>query len=42
MNDDELDDVYDRICDIEVDETYEAGDDELSERGQIVEDIVTL
>ncbi|MBE6898455.1 MAG: ADP-ribosylglycohydrolase [Ruminococcaceae bacterium] len=42
MNDDELDDVYDRICDIEVDETYEAGDDELSERGQIAEDIVTL
>ena len=42
MSDDELDDVYDKICDIEVDETYEAGDDELSERGQLAEGIVTL
>lgn len=37
----DLDEVYDDLCGIEVDETIEAGNGELSDRGKIVSDIVT-
>lgn len=42
MDDDAIDDMYDRVCDIEVEETLSAGDKELSERGKIAAGIVTL
>lgn len=42
MDDDSISDMYDNICDIEVEETISAGDNELSERGKIAAGIVTL
>lgn len=39
---DEAYEFYETMCDIEVEETVEAGDDELSARGKMAEDIVTL
>ena len=36
----ELDDIYDRLCDIECEETPNEG--EISKRGRIAADIVTL
>lgn len=36
-----LDSIYDDLCEIEVDETIDAGNGELSDRGKIVSDIVT-
>lgn len=42
MDDDAVDDLYDRICDIEVEETVAADDNELSERGKMAVGIVTV
>lgn len=42
LSDDDIDNLYDLICDIEVEETVNAGDGELSERGKMAEGIVTL
>ena len=36
-----LDEIYDELCDMEVEESVNAGDKELSEDGKIVSDIVT-
>jgi len=41
-NDDELDDVYNLICDIEIDETCKAGNNDLSERGETAVEIVNI
>lgn len=41
MSNDEIDDLYDLIADIEIDETASAGDGELSDRGRMAESIVT-
>ncbi len=40
-DEDILDEIYDALCDMEVDEITKAGDNELSDRGKIVSDIVT-
>ncbi len=42
MGEDELNSVYEGLCDIEVDETCIAGDNAMSERGETVSDIVTV
>ncbi len=42
LGDNDIDNLYDRICDIEVEETMNAGSGELSERGKMAEGIVTL
>ena len=42
MTEDELDGVYDKLCDIEIDEIMECRDSELSERGTMASDLVTL
>lgn len=44
MSDDEIDELYDQIADIEVDETVDADRDgrDLTERGKIAEGIVTV
>lgn len=42
MTESEISDLYDAICDIEVEMTIDAGDGELSERGKIAESIVTI
>lgn len=42
MDDDAVDDLYDRICDIEVEETVAADDNELSDRGKMAVGIVTV
>jgi hypothetical protein len=41
MSDDEIDYLYELIADIEVDETAEAGNGKLSDRGRMAESIVT-
>ncbi len=41
-SEDELDDIYDAICDIEVEETCAAGDDDLNERGEMAVSIVDV
>lgn len=38
---DALDEIYDALCDMEVDELTKAGNAELPDRGKIVGDIVT-
>ncbi len=42
LEDDDIDRLYDRLCDIEVEETMAAGDGELSERGKMAESIVSI
>lgn len=44
MSDDEIDELYDQIADIEVDETVDADRDgrDLTERGETAEGIVTV
>ena len=42
MSDDDLLSIYDKMCDIEVEETMAAGDDDLSERGEKAVEIVTI
>ncbi len=42
LEDDDIDRLYDRLCDIEVEETMAAGDGELSDRGKMAESIVTV
>lgn len=44
MGDDEIDQMYDRICDIEIDETVDADREgrDLTERGKTAEGIVTV
>jgi hypothetical protein len=42
MSEDELNNLYDDVCDIEVDETLKADDSELSERGKTAVEIVTI
>lgn len=42
LEDDDIDRLYDRLCDIEVEETMAAGDGELSERGKMAESIVSV
>lgn len=42
LEDDDIDSLYDRLCDIEVEETMAAGDGELSERGKMAESIVSI
>jgi len=42
MSDDEIDYLYERIADIEIDETISAGEGKLSDRGRMAESIVTL
>lgn len=42
MDNDAIDNMYDSICDIEVEETVSVGDNDLSERGKIAAGIVTL
>ena len=44
MSDDEIDELYDQIADIEVDETVDADRDgrDLTERGKTAEGIVTV
>lgn len=42
LEDDDIENLYDRLCDIEVEETMAAGDGELSERGKMVESIVSV
>lgn len=44
MSDDEIDEMYDQIADIEVDETVDADRDgrDLTERGKTAEGIVTI
>ena len=42
MDDESFSDIYDRICDIEVDETLNAGEGEMSERGEMAVSIVTV
>lgn len=41
MDDDDIDYIYEKLCDIEVDETIAAGDGELSDRGKMAVSIVT-
>lgn len=41
LEDDDIDNLYDRLCGIEVEETMAAGDGELSERGKMAESIVS-
>ena len=41
MTDDEFAELYDQIADIEIEEVCSAGDEEISERGNIAADIVT-
>ena len=42
LEDDDIDSLYDKLCDIEVEETMAAGDGELSDRGKMAESIVTV
>ncbi len=42
LDDDDIERLYDHLCDIEVEETMGAGDGELSERGKMVESIVSV
>ncbi len=42
LDEDDLYALYDKLCDIEVDETIEAGDGDLSERGEMAVSIVTV
>ena len=42
MSDEEIAAMYDRICDIEVNETIDANEGDLSERGKMAERIVTI
>lgn len=42
LEDDDIDRLYDRLCDIEIEETMAAGDGELSERGKMAESIVSV
>lgn len=42
MSDDDFSDLYDKIADIEISETIKAGEGELSKRGLIAADIVTV
>ena len=42
LEDDDIDSLYDKLCDIEVEETMAAGDGELSDRGKMAADIVTV
>lgn len=39
---DELDELYDRLCEIEIDETMSCDDGKLSERGDTASSIVTV
>lgn len=41
MSEDELQDVFDKVCDIEIEEACDA-DDEITERGKMAADIVTV
>jgi hypothetical protein len=41
LSDDDFEKLYDRLGDIEVEETMAAGDGELSDRGKMAESIVT-
>lgn len=42
LTDEDFQKLYDRLADIEVEETIAAGDGELSERGKQVESIITI
>ena len=42
MSESEIDDLYEKICDIEVHEAVAAGNDPVSERGEIAASIVTI
>lgn len=42
LEDDDIERLYDRLCDIEIEETMAAGDGELSERGKMAESIVSV
>jgi len=42
MDDDALSEIYDKLCDIEVDETIAAGEDALSKRGEMAVSIVNI
>ena len=42
LDEDSINRIYECICDIEVEETINAGDNELSERGKTAEKIVTM
>lgn len=42
LEDDAIDRLYDKLCDIEVEETMAASDGELSDRGKMAESIVTV
>ena len=42
MTEDELDGIYDKLCDIEIDEFVKCKDTDLSERGTMASDLVTM
>lgn len=42
LSDEDFEKLYDRLGDIEVEETMAAGDSDLSDRGKMVESIVTV
>lgn len=42
MTEEKLDEVYDKLCDIEVDEIMECQEKELTDRGKTAIEIVTL
>lgn len=42
MDDDTFADLYDKVADIEVGETMDSGEDELSEKGKAAEEFITL
>ena len=42
MNTDELGDLYEEVCEIEIDETCKAGDGKLSQRGETAVQIVNI
>lgn len=42
LSDEDFEKLYDRLGDIEVEETMAAGDGDLSDRGKIAESIVTV
>lgn len=42
ISEDRLEEIYDALCDIEVDETIKAGDCKLSREGKLASDIVTV
>ena len=42
FTEEQYDELYDRLCDIEVEETINADDEPLSDRGRMASDLVTI